>query len=1156
MDGNEPETFDFDVFLSHSSKDKLIVRELAERLRRDGLKVWFDEWEIGLGDSIYTKVQDGLEHSRILLLFMSRNGFGSDWVTVEHQAILFADPLNRKRRFIPLRLDGGDIPAVLRPFKHLDWRTPADDAYQGLLRACQAVAPASEQGSTSSLQASTDSVNLGKSEAERRSGRELSTVPRLESALKGHTGPVRNVAISADGRRAVSGSDDNMVRIWDLESNACAAVLRGHRHVVFGIAISADGHRAVSGSVDDTVRVWDLETKACVAVLEGHRGSIYSVAVTADGRRAVSGSRDETVRVWDLDSGACVAILRGHKGSISSVAVTADGRCAVSGSEDWTMRMWDLDSSTCTAVLEGHENQVRAVAVTADGRRAVSGSVDNTVRVWDLASGACVAVLEGHENYVWGVAVTADGRRAVSGSWDKTLRVWDLDSGACVAVLKGDKGEVLGVAVTADDRRALSGSADNTVRMWDLQALPAAGGKPGDQVIYTNAKVLLTGDSGAGKTGLAQRLVHKTFEATYSTDGVWATQLRLEEDGPIPEGVEREIWLWDFAGQADYRLIHQLYMDGTDLALLVFDPQKDNPFEGLTQWDHDLTRAAGGRPFVKRLVAGRCDRGGLRVSQRQVEDFQGRRGFAGYHATSALTGDGCDELRKAIAASIPWDRLPKTSSPRIFKRIKEEILELKDGGRVLLRLAELKQVLELRMIGEPFTPDILRTVVGLLANAGVVWPLDFGGYVLLQPERINAYAGTLVRAVRAHSDEIGCIAEADVLAGNFPVAEGVKLEHDDEDVVLRAMVETLLKRALCLKEKTGSGAMLVFPAYFRRDRPEPAERPPAYVRYTFTGSLDEVYTTLVVRLHHTDSVKPDQLWRDAADFKTPVTGLRAGLKLERRPESSGTIAVFLDPKIPLEVKATFMKFVHDHLTDESARRASNVERERFYVCDKCGHPVDHQAARRALAARKNDILCPNCDDGHRVRLFDRLEELFQSPETAERAREWNREAQAVMDSQSLEQVLLGHVQAIAGEAGQIWRPTSYGDRGIDGEIEFKDHKGKATGRRIYLLLKSGNSYLETRKQDGAEIFRIKHDRHAEYWRNQLGPVQPGPVWLVIRTTDERSGSAIRWMDLSAYLEREAGSRNDPVKQVEFRGEPLTAQTLMALRDRIVPPPSG
>ena len=66
-------------------------------------------------------------------------------------------------------------------------------------------------------------------------------------------------------------------------------------------------------------------------------------------------------------------------------------------------------------------------------------------------------------------------------------------------------------------------------------------------------------------------------------------------------------------------------------------------------------------------------------------------------------------------------------------------------------------------------------------------------------------------------------------------------------------------------------------------------------------------------------------------------------------------------------------------------------------------------------------------------------------------------------------------------------------------------------------------------------------RHADYWRQQAYP-----VWLVIRTTDERSGSSIRWMDLSVYLERESRRRKTPVKQVEFRGEPLTAPSTLRL----------
>jgi len=71
--------FQYDVLLSHSAKDKAAVRAVAERLRKDGLKVWFDEWVLKPGDGIPAKIEEGLEHSRVLVLCMSANAFGSVW---------------------------------------------------------------------------------------------------------------------------------------------------------------------------------------------------------------------------------------------------------------------------------------------------------------------------------------------------------------------------------------------------------------------------------------------------------------------------------------------------------------------------------------------------------------------------------------------------------------------------------------------------------------------------------------------------------------------------------------------------------------------------------------------------------------------------------------------------------------------------------------------------------------------------------------------------------------------------------------------------------------------------------------------------------------------------------------------------------------------
>ena len=129
--------FEFDVFLSHSSKDKATVRNIAERLRSDGLKVWFDEWVIKPGDSIPSKIEEGLEHSRVLVLCMSSNAFGSDWAQLEYQTFRFRDPLNKSRRFIPLRLDEAPIKGSLSQFLYINWR-PVDreEEYAKLLEAC------------------------------------------------------------------------------------------------------------------------------------------------------------------------------------------------------------------------------------------------------------------------------------------------------------------------------------------------------------------------------------------------------------------------------------------------------------------------------------------------------------------------------------------------------------------------------------------------------------------------------------------------------------------------------------------------------------------------------------------------------------------------------------------------------------------------------------------------------------------------------------------------------------------------------------------------------------------------------------------------------------------------------------------------------------
>jgi small GTP-binding protein len=760
--------------------------------------------------------------------------------------------------------------------------------------------------------------------------------------------------------------------------------------------------------------------------------------------------------------------------------------------------------------------------------------MDRTLRVWDLGSFACLATLQGHMHGVWGVAVTADGRRAVSASDDDTLRVWDLGSSACLATLQGHRRGVYGVAVTPDGRRAISASHDKTLRVWDLSAIGEPAPRATAVTRYTNAKVVLVGDSGVGKTGLALRLTQDAFEATTSTHGISVTRLPLPEP-PTDVGVERDVWLWDLAGQSDYRLIHQLFLDETALAVLVFDPQSDNPFEGLAEWDRALTRVAR-RPFRKLLVAGRYDHGGLTVSTDLVERFRREKGFARYLSTSAKTGEGCDELRQAIVDNIDWSGIPSTTSSAVFRHVREAVIRARDEGVALSRMSELRQRLEVALAGDELTDDELRTVVGLLAGQGLVWQLEFGNGVLLRPEIINAYAAAVVRTVRDHKEEIGVIAQQDVLQGRLRFADLKRLPADEERVVLLAMTQMLVERGLCLREQTEQGALLVFPSYFKRERRELSEHPAVLVTYQFAGALDEVYATLVVRLLYTREFTRDQLWRDAADFRT-LPGKRLGLKMTRRGEGRAEIAVYFDADIPDDTKVIFIRYIHDHLKTKDPE----LTRVRYYACPNCRTVQDPAIVRARLARGLTDIVCPNCEA--RVPLLDVIEQQFAGDEVTRQVRDLEQQAKTGIDNESRELILVGRIYSVAAEAGHIYRHYTNFGHGIDGEIEFKNDDGTASAKKVYLQLRKGDSYLHHRRSDGAEIFTIKNERHATYWREQ-----PYDVMLVIATSD----GVIRWMNITEYLKRESEGGKKAVKQIVFSGEPFDADAVRRLRDQLIP----
>jgi len=291
-------------------------------------------------------------------------------------------------------------------------------------------------------------------------------------SIKGLVRPATMLAVTADGRLAVSG-DAERVRVWDAVTGAGVRTLPMREMRLRSMAVAPDGRAVLCGGEGAPPQLLELETARHVRAFQPHPGFLTALAITADGRFAVSGGSDRAVRVWDMATGRCLRALEGHAEAVTSVAVSADGSRAVSGSLDGTVRAWDLASGQAVANFAGHDGRVFAVALSGPKGFVLSGGEDRTVRVWDLPNGRHVRTFSGHPQPVAAIALSRDGRFVLSGGHDRTLRAWDVAGGRLHAVLRREA-PVLAVAAGEDGVVwAASGTSVVALRVPDRPRLPA-----------------------------------------------------------------------------------------------------------------------------------------------------------------------------------------------------------------------------------------------------------------------------------------------------------------------------------------------------------------------------------------------------------------------------------------------------------------------------------------------------------------------------------------------------------------------------------------------------------------------------------------------------------------------------------------------------------
>jgi len=330
---------------------------------------------------------------------------------------------------------------------------------------------------------------------------------------------VRGLAVSPDGTRLAAAGDDDVFRVWNLESKlpvatleagdqAMAVAFAGNGDLLTGsaderlrrwdlesgrprwdihvvedavetLALSPDGRRIALGGWDPKIVVVDAETGETQARLSGHTDGVREVQWSPSGDAVISAGWDDVVRVWDVASESQTLALRGHESNVEALAVAPDGRHIVSGADDRKLRVWDLERGQDHRVLPGQGAKVHALAFSPDGTRIVTGGGPHhedaaeagSLRVWDVASGQTLRAVPDLEQGIMAVAIDPRGQLVAAGGRSGRIRVEVLESGTKPRVLPGHDGIV--TAVAWRDESLLSTGRDGVLVQWDVEALAA-----------------------------------------------------------------------------------------------------------------------------------------------------------------------------------------------------------------------------------------------------------------------------------------------------------------------------------------------------------------------------------------------------------------------------------------------------------------------------------------------------------------------------------------------------------------------------------------------------------------------------------------------------------------------------------------------------------